>query len=169
VPQDDWPARSILAAHEEQYPGKYTQCKNEIKDFSYSLWSPEFETAFPPEGATRQQVINAIQAGVGIVNYRGHGDNYEWSWAPGFYNSDCHALQNGLRLFHVFNICCNNMWLDDPQEVIGEAFHNAGSNGENGAVTSLGASRPSYTDPNHIFDKWLYRATYDEGSPPSAT
>jgi len=68
VPQDDWPTRSILAAHEEQYPGKYTQCKNEIKDFPYSLWTPEFETAFPPEGATRQQVIDAIENGNGIVN-----------------------------------------------------------------------------------------------------
>jgi len=165
IPQDDWTIRSILIAHQEEYPGKYTQCKNQIRTFDYDVVDPIFDTAYPPEGGTRPQVATAINNGRGIVNYRGHGLETEWSWSPGWYNADCYALNNGLYLPHVFNICCENGHLDYSAEVLGEAWMNAGSNGQGGAVTSLCATRSSYTIANHLFDKGLYWGAFDDGVP----
>jgi len=162
-PQDGWLEKTMLAAHEEQYPGKYTQCKNEILNYSYSIQNPIFDTYYPPEGATKAQVIAAMVEGRGIVNYRGHGDNQEWSWSLGWVNSDIYALNNGPKTPIVWNICCNNAWIDDSSETLSEAWQNAGSSGEGGAVANLGATRPSYTIENHDFDKRLYWAVYDEG------
>jgi len=80
---DNWVERSILVAHQEQYPGKYTLCKEQIRTFNYSLYSPIFDTAYGGAGATNQQVIDAINEGRGIVNYRGHGSETSWSgWSP---------------------------------------------------------------------------------------
>ncbi|MBN2055124.1 hypothetical protein JW905_09385, partial [bacterium] len=162
-PQDNWTQKSILAAHEQSYPGDYTQCKNEIRTFSYGIVTPVFDTCYPPEGCTKAHVTSAINEGRGLVNYRGHGSITEWSWSPGWSTSDIYALSNGLYMPHTFNICCENAWIDSAQETICEAWMNAGSDGTGGAVTALGASRDSYTVPNHDFDKRLYTALFDEG------
>jgi hypothetical protein len=158
-----WLSKSVLCAHEQDYPGKYTECKNQIRDYAYGLLDPVFDTVYPPEGGTRQDVIDAIVEGRQVVNYRGHGAVTEWSWAPGFYPSDIHALNNGPLTPHTFNICCQNAWLDSSSETICEAWLAAGSDGQGGAVTALGASRNSYTVENHPFDKVLYQAMFDDG------
>lgn len=162
-PDDGWLERTMLAAHEEEYPGKYTQCKNEIKNFAYSIQTPIFDTYYPPEGQTHAQVVAAMVAGRGLINYRGHGDNQEWSWNLGWVNSDIHSLDNGTHTPVVLNICCNNAWIDSASETLSEAWQNAGASGEGGAVGNIGASRPSYTVENHDFDKEMFKAIFDDG------
>lgn len=163
-PQDGWLERTMLCAHEEEYPGKYTQCKNEIRNYSYAIQTPVFETYYPPEGATLAQVTAAMEQGRGLINYRGHGDVMEWSWSIGWDPSNIYDLNNGRYTPIVWNICCNNAWIDSSNETISEAWQNAGSSGEGGAVANLGATRESYTVENHDFDKRLYRALFDEGT-----
>ncbi len=162
-PDDGWLERTMLAAHEEEYPGKYTQCKNEIKNYSYAIQTPVFDTYYPPEGQTHAQVVAAMVAGRGLINYRGHGDNQEWSWSLGWVNSDIHSLANGTHTPIVLNICCNNAWIDSASETLSEAWQNAGASGEGGAVGNIGASRPSYTVENHDFDKEMFKAIFDDG------
>ncbi len=160
---DGWLERTMMAAHEEEYPGKYTLCKDEIIAYSYSLQTPIFDTYYPPEGATHQGVVDAMLDGRGLINYRGHGDTQEWSWSLDWTPSDIYNLGNGRHTSVVWNICCNNGEVDSGSECLAEAWQNAGASGEGGAVANLAATRPSYTIANHEFDKMLYRAPFDEG------
>ncbi|MBN1354987.1 hypothetical protein JXA40_01825 [bacterium] len=162
-PADGWVEKTMLCAHEEQYPGKYTECKNWIKDYPYSIQIPIFETYYPPEGATHAQVKAAMEEGRGIVNYRGHGSTTAWVWSPDWSVSDCHSLNNGPYTPVVWNIACDNGEIDSSSECLAEAWQNAGSAGEGGAVVNLAATRSSYTVENHDFDKRLYLAPFDEG------
>ncbi|MBN2053403.1 hypothetical protein JW905_00690 [bacterium] len=163
-PLDGWLDKSMLCAHEQEYPNKYTYCKNEILGYTYSLVTPQFDTFYPPEGASHAGVIAAIEAGRNLVNYRGHGDVGEWSWNLGWDNSDIYALNNGPHTPIVWNIACLNGAVDSGSECLTEAWLKAGDDGQGGAVASLAATRSSYTTPNHDFDKKLYRSIYDEGT-----
>lgn len=162
-PLDGWLDRTMMCAHEQEYPDKYTRCKNEIIAYPYSVVTPIFDTYYPPEGATKAQVIAAMVQGRNLVNYRGHGDVREWSWSIGWTPTDIASLNNGAHTPIVWNIACLNAAVDSTSECLSEAWMNAGSNGQGGAVANLGATRASYTVPNHDYDKQLYRAIYDEG------
>jgi len=60
-------------------------------------------------------------------------------------------------------MACYNGQVDSATECLSEAWQNAGSSGEGGAVLNIGATRPSYTIANHHFDKMVYWAPFDEG------
>jgi len=159
----DWQEKSVLVAHKQDYPGKYTQCKEEIREYVYEFDPPVFDTVYGGAGGTNNDVIAAIEEGRGIVNYRGHGDVTVWSsWDSGsssFTVAMARGLQNDGMLPVVFSIACLNMALYSSSETIAEAFMFA----DYGAVAYLGATEPSYTVPNHDFDKFLYKAIYDKG------
>lgn len=57
--------------------------------------------------ASAQSVSNAINAGVSIINYVGHGSNDSWG-TSGFSNSDIANLTNGAKLPVIFSVACVN-------------------------------------------------------------
>jgi len=152
------PSETVLAAHSEQYPGKYTQCCNEIAAYPYSLCDITFTKVYPPEGGTAAMVSNAINNGVGTVGYRGHGDVTYWSWSPGWNASNINALTNTF-MPPVFNICCYSGAYTSGSDCLAESWQFA----TNGASGNLAAIDPSYTDANHDYMKQMYIATYDSG------
>ena len=167
-PYGGWRPKVLLVAHAQDAPGKYQGCKGSIRTASYA--SPfVFETAYgadPAEGgdgATNADVMLAIDSGVGIVNYRGHGGytywGSGWNYAGESYGTaEAHALENGLMTPIIFSIACYNAALDHSGECLGEAFvKDYGS-----AVAFLGATRPSYTIENHDFDRYLFDAIGNE-------
>jgi len=167
-PSGDWSNRVLLVAHKEEAPEKYQGCKECIR--TRSCVEPLlFYTAYGAapaqggDGATNADVKNAVDAGVGILNYRGHGKQAYWgpSWnvfGEEYTTADAHALENGEMTPVVFSIACSNLALDYPSECLGEAFVKDDSS----AVAFLGATRPSYTVPNHDFDRYLIEAVGDE-------
>ncbi len=159
-----WQENTLLVAHSEQYPLKYTQCCEEIRQFPYSIQVPTFITAYGGAGATNQDVIDCVnQDGVGILNYRGHGSDTEWwQWGPTGSFSEVHISQltNFDRLFVHFDICCDNMNIVDH---MGDCFCESMMKHEGASVAVISAIIPSYTIPNHDFDKYLYRGVYEEG------
>jgi hypothetical protein len=173
-PTGDWLDRALLVANFENAPGKYQQAKEEIRTATdtpsgtYRVMYPTFTTAYGAsaanggDDATNADVTTAINNGQVVVNYRGHGDTGEWwNWNTGgqsFTNADAKALNNGDMTPVVFSIACNNNELD-AGECLGEAF----TNEDDAAVAFLGATRPSYTTPNHTYDKQLFSAVFDEG------
>lgn len=163
-PVDGWLGKTMLCAHEEEYPGKYTECKEFIRTFPYAIENYVYDTYYPPEGATQAQVKAAIEQGRVVVNYRGHGDVGEWSWNIGWVNSNIYALNNGAHTPIVWNIACYCGDITGTTECLSEAWQNAGSSGEGGAVANIGATEPSYTIANHAFDKMLYQAPLNEGT-----
>ncbi len=160
-PTNGWLDKTILVAHKENAPGKYTECKMSIEDKTYSSYTPTFIPQYGYVGASNADVSAAINAGVGVVNYRGHGDEDSWtgwSYTSEYYtSSDFHALTNGDMTPVVLNICCLGGDLTRT-----ECMSEAEMNAVDGAVVNIGASDPSYTVPNHDFDRQLYNALYDE-------
>jgi hypothetical protein len=162
-PLNDWLHKSVLVAHREEAPNKYQGCKEDIRTYDYAITNPVFDTCYGAEGATNQDVKDAINNGRGIVNYRGHGGYTSWSsWninSQSFQNSDVYSLQNGNMTPVVYNIACYNGGIDTGSDCLCEAWMKA----DDGAVGTLGATRPSYTTANHDFDRQLYIATFDLG------
>lgn len=152
------PSEAVLAAHEEQYPGKYTECCDSIAAYPYSLCDITFTKVYPPEGGTASDVENAINNEVGTVGYRGHGSQTAWSWSPGWTASNINSLTNNY-MPPVYNIACLCGEYQGSGECLAEswAWHDHGCSG------NLAANDPSYTTPNHDYMKRLYRGTYDEG------
>lgn len=150
---------TVLCAHEQDYPGKYTQCCNQIAGVNYTYADIDFTTLFPPEGATDDQLYDIIEEGVGTVGYRGHGCELNWSWAPITNVLDVLALQNDFAPI-VFNICCDNgdfrAYLPAGYDCMAETWQWA----EHGASGNLAATSMSYTLANHTFMQYIYKYIY---------
>jgi len=158
----NWLKTTVLVAHKENYPYKYTECKNEIAAAlnSSSNWS--IKKCYGGEsGVSNATLTQMIEDGVNLLNYRGHGDVTEWwSWnnyGESYTNNDVEQLQYTNMRPIVFNIACYNG--DISSYCMCECWMDA----DGGAVAALGATDPSYTIPNHDFDKKLYEAIFSVG------
>lgn len=162
----NWAENTILVAHKENYPAKYTECCEEIAEFSYTIQTPVFEKAYGGEGYTNAQVVEFVnETGVGIFNYRGHGSQTQmWDWTNSgtshFTAAEVAQLNNTDRLFVFFDVCCDNM---DIVGYNGECLCESFMKHETGSVAVNGAIIPSYTIPNHDYDKEMYKAVFEEG------
>ena len=166
-----WAGKSALIAHGEQYPGKYTECKQSIYDHTFVMDPPVMDLYYGGDSGanlTNDDLVAMFEDGRGVVNYRGHGDDTEWwEWNlsdQSFLTSHVRTLLNDTMTPIVYSIACLNLnMMSSESETLGEAFlrYDGG-----GAVAFLGAIHPSYTYPNHDFDRALYYAPWDEGITP---
>ena len=109
--------------------------------------------------ATTTNIINCLNDGRAIANYRGHGTIECWGTGP-FCKSDILSLTNGRKLPVVISPTCNTGWFDDPTlDCFGEAWLKA-TNG--GGVGYWGSSRPSYGGYNDELDKGVYKAIFND-------
>ncbi len=163
IPGGNWYTKVLLAAHKQNYPLKYTQCKEQIRTRNYSWKNPTFNTCYggAPTNNNNTCVTNSINDGRNIVNYRGHGSTTTWSgWASGggdWTIANVSALGNDGKTPIVYSISCNNNDIS-VNDCIGEEWLQVANKG---AVAHYGASCPSFTTPNHDLDKYLFKATYD--------
>ncbi|MHB2155114.1 C25 family cysteine peptidase [Calditrichota bacterium GD2] len=103
---------------------------NKLDPFTYDIYS----TAYDP-GATDAMVANAVNDGVSIINYCGHGSMTSWG-TTGFNNDDVNNLTNGDMLPFIFSVACVNGAFDD-----GDCFAEAWLQKDNGgAVMFLGST-----------------------------
>jgi len=161
---NDWLNNAMLCANKEGAPGKYEGCCEEVAAYPYSKFKPNFIKIYGSQGKRNTDVTNAINSGVNIASYRGHGDNTSWqvwnTYNEYYRTSDVHALANGDKTSIWLNICCKN----GNFAYYGECFieSNLNATGKAG-VASNSASDPSYTTPNHDYMKEMYKAIYDQG------
>ncbi|MDR1448407.1 MAG: C25 family cysteine peptidase [Candidatus Ancillula sp.] len=101
---------------------------------------------------TKDELIKAINSGVGFINYRGHGSNSSWQSSNGIVYSDLPKLKVDRQTPIVFSIACNNNALTDPK-CLGKGWINAKQ-----AINYLGASAPSYRTTNNWFDTYIWEA-----------
>ncbi len=174
-PAGEWLEKSLLVANWEEAPLKYQECKEQVRTAAetpsgtYTVLYPDFTTAYGAsyanggDEASNNDVIAYINSGQRLVNYRGHGSYTQWQYwnvyGQYFTNSDVALINNGQMTPVVFSIACLNNDLRYNGVTIGEAF----TQGDDAAVAYLGASDPSYTIPNHDYDKQLYEAIFDAG------
>lgn len=169
-PKDSWVRKNLLIAHREMAPGKYQGCLEEIRTTDYLLDLPDFIKIYGAttdkggNNATNATIINQINSGAGIVNYRGHGSQYEWArgWcsdASGYGESYVNQLTNTLKTPVVFSIACDNGDITYSSKCLLEMF----TRNSVGAVAFLGATEPSYTVVNHTYDKYIYSTIFNDG------
>jgi PKD repeat protein len=101
---------------------------DKLDPFTYET----FSTAYDPNG-TAQMVSNAINAGVSIINYCGHGSETSWG-STGFSNSHINGLTNGNKLPIIFSVACVNGSFTGGSDCFAEAWLKK-SNG--GAVMTM--------------------------------
>jgi len=158
---EDWRSRVLLVAHEQDYPKKYTECLESVRSAEYRTSKVTFTKLYGAEQATNEQLIEQINQGIGILNYRGHGSETAWyEWNHHDFRVDEAPLTNEDRLPVVFSIACLNSSYQNEQTTMAEhwVLHPTG-----GAVAVLGATHPSYTVINHDFNRYLFQALLSEG------
>ena len=152
----DWHKNVLLTTFRRD---DYEECKNKINNRIKLKFNPikKYDGV-----ATKQDVINTINTGVGFINYRGHGCETSWQASIGLRNSDIPSLKNDKMLPHVLSIACSNNTIEYNT---GNTFDCFGINWmiNKKAASFLGASSPSYTTINHIYDEYLWDAIENEG------
>jgi hypothetical protein len=157
----DWRKRVALVAHEQDYPRKYTEASEAVRTRRYRPGLIEFKKLYGGEKATTPQLLEAINGGVGILAYRGHGSEYAWAeWNGEDFGGANEGISNGAMTPVVFSIACLNasMGYDKPTNAEQWVL-----NAKGGAVAFLGATQPSWTVPNHDFERYIFQAIMDEG------
>ena len=161
-PADTWLGNVLLTAHKEVWDGLYKLCQQLVANHNYPN-PPTFIELYGGDGATNADVKDAVEAGVGIVCYRGHGTAAAWAvWdlaGEDFGFVFPFFIDNLRRTPVVFSIACQNNrvpffvcigrdWLKDFARR---------------AVAHFGASEDTWTEANHLLDLELFRAIYDDG------
>jgi len=150
--------KSLLVAHKENAPRKYQECSDSIKTAAYSV-PLLFSTAYGAssnvggDNATNTLVVNHINSGMHIVNYRGHGNIDLWGGGWNVANEAFYAteIENIDTCSIYFNVCCQNGNLRyEP------CFMESFTRSQYGAIACIAATENSYTSPNHVFDKKLF-------------
>ena len=158
---NNWLDKLTMVAHRQEYPGKYSGCVRGIYNMPKPYWNPATLETIMGQYSGNSVVSAAINAGRGIIPYRGHGDVQEWwTWGLGdvsWYNSDVEALANGDLTPVIYNIACSCGDIATG-ECLSEKWMRKYPGG---AVASLGATQASYTDPNHGICSTLVRASCD--------
>ncbi len=160
-PPGNWYTRTLLAAHRQGAPGKYVGCSEQIARGALASGGWTILKQYGNRtSVSNKTVSDSINAGVGLVNYRGRG-GIPWEWpngwnthSGGYSVSLVTALHNGDMTPMVFNIGCS---LGKFQvSCLQEAWLQA----NDAAVASLAPTQASYTAPNDEFDKELYRVIF---------
>ncbi len=138
----------------------YERCKDGIHSSINTRFTPIKKYGSDP-AATKAEVARRINAGVGFINYRGHGDVDEWSSVNGLSNRDIPSLSNAGMLPHVLSIACltNKINHNPPAyDCFGITWMIRQK-----AASFLGASIESYTTVNDDFDRYLWDAVINNG------
>lgn len=175
-----WPLKAALAANSENddgtrfvspsFPSKYAGAVNDIANYGGYSNAPTFQVYHAGSNsaatvrATNQDVIDAIDEGVGHVLYRGHGSGSSWlgGWdanGNSFDSSNDVPALNNSAFPIVYSISCQNGRLRNS-DCIAEVWM---SQENAGAVAHFGASANSYTSENHWRAKGIFRSIYEAG------
>ncbi|HIB32798.1 MAG TPA: hypothetical protein EYO45_06795, partial [Candidatus Marinimicrobia bacterium] len=128
----DWLDRGLIVAgnYSNTYPipitPKWTSywLRDELLEYGYS----QIDTVFyPPVQQGAPYIIQSINNGVGIVNYRGWGDANGWHY-PEFHVEDVNDLNNGwLTPVFMSYVCNSNDFANNVDPCLSEAVLCAGN------------------------------------------
>jgi len=109
-----------------------------------------YEGIYDPSG-TDQQGITAINNGVSLINYTGHGSISSWGNGASLGISQIHALENDNLLPFVITVGCNVGEFQSTDECFCEAWQRATNNGEpTGSIGHYGSTiSQSWEPPMH--------------------
>ena len=128
---------------------------DEFNDFLWeTVLSPftydSYEGIYDPSG-TDQQGITAINNGVSLINYTGHGSINSWGNGASLNTSQINSLENDNLLPFVITVGCNVGEFQSTNECFCEAWQRATHNGEpTGSIGHYGSTiSQSWEPPMH--------------------
>jgi hypothetical protein len=99
-------------------------------------------------GDQSSTLLQALNAGVGLVDYCGHGSVERWSASGVLTSAAARALENAPRLPFVIAMTCLNAYFDDVySESLAEALLRAEEGGAVAVWTSSGLTLPELQKP----------------------
>lgn len=116
---------SALGVASNQGPGDDNELDYEHIDVIYNdkldpFTYDNFSTAYDPSG-TSSMVAAAINDGVSVINYCGHGSETSWG-STGFSNNHIAQLTNGNKLPIIFSVACVNGSFTGSNDCFAEAW-----------------------------------------------
>ena len=107
-----------------------------------------------------EDITNAIENGIFILNHRDHG--FEQGWGDPYFDTDnVHELTNGDLLPVVFSLNCLSGRFDGYECFCEEFVRHE----EGGAVAAFGATRVSYSGYNDYLCRGMYDSQWPEFDP----
>jgi len=172
-----WENRALFAAYNES--GRYfIDTSEEIADHLTGEEGYNVTKVYSGSGysGTTQNVINAINSGVVLVNHRDHGNStngggYGEGWGhPDFDIEHVPQLANEGKLPVFFSMNCRTGWFDGETDAhegytvdsLGEALLKKDNAG---AIGFIGSTRVSYSGYNDELDKGLADAIWPSFNP----
>jgi hypothetical protein len=150
----EWRANCLLTTC-DAVPPRYEQCAEEVA----GIIGNHFNVIKKYDGqASKSDLIDVINKGVGIINYRGHGESTSWKAGIGLENEDVYKLNNEKNMPMIWSLACLNNDIDMDGECFGKAWIKNMK-----AITFFGASRPSWTEENDVLDKYIFDGIVNEG------
>lgn len=154
----------LLVAHKEGAPGKYQRCSEDIRtaynnlSFFTAYGASSIDPNYGGDDATNNDVVDYINSGMHIVNYRGHGEPTHWGidTSEGKWNTsnelfEFDQIDNINTRSIYFNVCCQTGDIEyEP------CFMEAFTRSSEGAIACLAATEDIYTIPADFYNKKLF-------------
>ena len=128
-------------------------------DFNDWLWNTvlsgftydDYQGIYDSNGGSATQGLTAINNGVSIVNYTGHGSISSWGNGAPISASQVNSLSNNNKLPFVITVGCNVGEFNNSTSCFAETWLRATSNGEpTGAIAHFGSTiSQSWEPPMH--------------------
>jgi len=156
-PQDNaiWYSKALGVAS-NQGPGMNGYTDDDFNDWLWETILSEFtyddyEGIYDSNGGSDSQGISAINEGVSIINYTGHGSISSWGNGASLSSSQINSLTNNNKLPFVITVGCNVGEFNSLTECFSEAWLRATNNGEPaGAIAHFGSTiSQSWEPPMH--------------------
>lgn len=139
--------------------------KNWVRNKMLAYDYTRVDTAYFPQQGSLNYILNPINNGVGLLNYRGLGHYDGWS-GPFMNSAEIDYLNNGWKLPIVTSIVCGGGNFGASQDpCFGEKWIRAGTTSSpKGAVAFFGPSELyTHTMYNNAIDVGIYHAIFDLG------
>lgn len=168
---EGWLGRGLVVAgnYSNTFPIPVTPkwTSNWVKEELELVGYTQVDTVYyPPIQQGAPFIQSYLNAGVGIVNYRGWGDANGWHY-PEFHVDDVSNLNNGWMTPVFTSFVCNaNDFANTVDPCLGESLIRAGTiSVPKGGVAVIGPSDlHTSTKYNNVINAYMYDAMLDEGN-----
>ncbi|MDX1413479.1 MAG: C25 family cysteine peptidase [Candidatus Promineifilaceae bacterium] len=132
----DWRKRALLVADTEPiFDDQTLELSSDLEENGYRI----YRLRMSENERVHYPIISAINQGVGLVNYFGHGGSSTWGDEVVFENSDVRSLQNSTKLPILTSFTTLNGAFADPNsDTLAETLLRANNGGVVAAVALSG-------------------------------
>ncbi|MGH7682024.1 MAG: C25 family cysteine peptidase, partial [Candidatus Eiseniibacteriota bacterium] len=154
----------LVAHHQEDDTFTFPSYQGDVQGATYAQVTPVFTTVYGNNPAVGNgDIANAINSGVGVVSYIGHGDPAQWlHWSfsdVSFAYADANNLANFSLTPVVWSIACQTA---DPR--VGQNLANGFMRKvQGGAVAFYGAVDQTFGPVTSVLNDSLFQAVYGRG------